>query len=159
MKTSQKVVAAALTIALGVLLIVLKSGLVNLVLVGLGVMLIVLGILNIVDKLVPLGVIKIVIGALVALFGGLFWKVMLYIVAALLLIYGILQLYGRIRLKVKCSRTIDTVIAYAAPVLCIVIALLLFFNQGGTINWIFVVAGVFTVIEGVLMLIDSLRKN
>ena len=75
MKTSQKVVAAALTIALGVLLIVLKSGLVNLVLVGLGVMLIVLGILNIVDKLVPLGVTKIVIGALVALFGGLFWKV------------------------------------------------------------------------------------
>ena len=63
MKTSQKVVAAALTIALGVLLIVLKSGLVNLVLVGLGVMLIVLGILNIVDKLVPLGVTKIVIGA------------------------------------------------------------------------------------------------
>ena len=112
MKTSQKVVAAALTIALGVLLIVLKSGLVNLVLVGLGVMLIVLGILNIVDKLVPLGVTKIVIGALVALFGGLFWKVMLYIVAALLLIYGILQLYGRIKLKVKCSRTIDTIIAY-----------------------------------------------
>ena len=95
MKTSQKVVAAALTIALGVLLIVLKSGLVNLVLVGLGVMLIVLGILNIVDKLVPLGVTKIVIGALVALFGGLFWKVMLYIVAALLLLYGILQLYDR----------------------------------------------------------------
>ena len=31
MKTSQKVVAAALTVALGVLLIVLKSGLVNIV--------------------------------------------------------------------------------------------------------------------------------
>ena len=123
------------------------------------VLLIVLGIMNLTTKLVAPGVVKIVVGALVILFGWVLVSAALYILAALLLIFGILQLYAQIKLNTKGARIIDTIFAYALPVICIVIAFFLFFNQGGTVDWVFIVAGVFTIIEGILMLANSLRKN
>lgn len=82
----------------------------------LGIVLIVSGILNLIDKMVMPAVVKIVVGALIILCGWVLVSAVLYIVAALLLIYGILQLYARIKLKVKGARVIDTVLAYAAPI-------------------------------------------
>ena len=41
----------------------------------------------------------------------------------------------------------------------IVIAFFLFFNQGATLRWVFIVAGIFTIIEGALMLANAFKKN
>lgn len=122
MKTSEKVVSAVLTIVLGILLVVLPNRIVEICMTVLGIVLIVSGILNLIDKMVMPAVVKIVVGALIILCGWVLVSAVLYIVAALLLIYGILQLYARIKLKVKGARVIDTVLAYAAPIVCIVIA-------------------------------------
>ena len=141
------------------IIIVLKGQVVSIAMTILGVLLIVLGIMNLTTKLVAPGVVKIVVGALVILFGWVLVSAALYILAALLLIFGILQLYAQIKLNTKGARIIDTIFAYALPVICIVIAFFLFFNQGGTVDWVFIVAGVFTIIEGILMLANGLRKN
>ena len=159
MKTSEKVVSAVLTIVLGILLVVLPNRIVEICMTVLGIVLIVSGILNLIDKMVMPAVVKIVVGALIILCGWVLVSAVLYIVAALLLIYGILQLYARIKLKVKGARVIDTVLAYAAPIVCIVIAFFLFFNQGATLRWVFIVAGIFTIIEGALMLANAFTKN
>ena len=161
MKVSEKIISAILTLVLGILFIVLKGQVVSIAMTILGVLLIVLGIMNLTTKLVAPGVVKIVVGALIILFGWVLVSAALYILAALLLIFGILQLYARIKIKLntKGARIIDTIFAYALPVICIVIAFFLFFNQGGTVDWVFIVAGVFTIIEGILMLANGLRKN
>lgn len=159
MKVSEKIISAILTLVLGILFIVLKGQVVSIAMTILGVLLIVLGIMNLTTKLVAPGVVKIVVGALVILFGWVLVSAALYILAALLLIFGILQLYAQIKLNTKGARIIDTIFAYALPIICIVIAFFLFFNQGGTVDWVFIVAGVFTIIEGILMLANSLRKN
>lgn len=159
MKTSEKVISAALTIVIGILCLILKAEVISIAMTILGAVLIVVGGMNLIDKLVPPGVVKIVVGVLIIVFGWTIVSAVLYILAALLLIYGILLLYTRIKANVKGARVIDTILAYAAPVVCIVIALFLFFNQGGTVNWVFIVAGIFTIIEGVLMLVDAFKKK
>ena len=159
MKVSEKIISAILTLVLGILFIVLKGQVVSIAMTILGVLLIVLGIMNLTTKLVAPGVVKIVVGALIILFGWVLVSAALYILAALLHILGILQLYAEIKLNTKGARIIDTIFAYALPVICIVIAFFLFFNQGGTVDWVFIVAGVFTIIEGILMLANGLRKN
>ncbi len=159
MKTSEKVIAAILTIVLGVLFIIMRSSVIGIGMTILGVVLIVLGIMNLVDKLVAPAVVKIVVGALIIVCGWTLVSAVLYIIAALLMIFGILQLYARIRLGVKGARIVDTILAYSSPIVCILIAFFLFFNQGATVNWVFIVAGIFTVIEGVLMLADSFKRK
>ncbi len=159
MKTSEKIISAALTIVLGILCIIMKGGVISVAMTILGAVLIVLGILDLAGKAFPPAVVKIVLGVLFIVFGWTIVSAVLYIVAALLMIYGILQLYGRIRFKVKGPRAIDTVAAYAGPVICIVVAFFLFFNQGGTVDWVFIVSGIFLIIEGILMLFVPSRKD
>ncbi len=159
MKTSEKVISAVLTIVLGVLCLIMKSEAVSVAMTILGAVLIVLGALDLLDKNVPFAVVKIVIGVLLIIFGWTIVSAVLYIVAALLMIYGILTLYNCIRFKVKGVRPIDTLIAYAAPVICIVIAFFLFFNQRGTVDWVFIVSGIFLILEGILMLFVPSRKQ
>lgn len=157
MKTSEKVISALLTILLGVMFIVMKQEVISVAMTVFGVVLIVLGIMNFIDKEVVPAVIKIVLGALIIVFGWVLVSAVLYIVAALLLIYGILLLYSRIKLRVKGWR--QMLFAYAEPVVFIVISFFLFFNQGGTLAWVFIVSGIFTVVEGILMLIDACWKR
>ena len=126
MKVSEKIISAILTLVLGILFIVLKGQVVSIAMTILGVLLIVLGIMNLTTKLVAPGVVKIVVGALIILFGWVLVSAALYILAALLLIFGILQLYAQIKLNTKGARIIDTIFAYALPVICIVIAFFLF---------------------------------
>ena len=159
MKISEKWIAAILTILIGVLFIVMKSGVIGVAMTVLGAVLIVLGLLDLLQKEIPPAVVKIVIGALIILFGWTITNAVLYIVAALALIYGVLLLYQLVKCRKKGSCLLDTLLGYAVPVLFIVIGLLLFFNQGGTLNWVFIVAGIFTVIEGGLMLIDAINKD
>lgn len=159
MKISEKWIAAILTILIGVLFIVMKSGVIGVAMTVLGAVLIVLGLLDLLQKEIPPAVVKIVIGALIILFGWTITSAVLYIVAALALIYGVLLLYQLVKSRKKGSCLLDTLLGYAVPVLFIVIGLLLFFNQGGTLNWVFIVAGIFTVIEGGLMLIDAINKD
>ena len=149
MTKSEKLISAILTILVGVLFIAFKAGVVGWAMTVFGVVLIVGGVLNLVDHIVPPAVVKIVMGVVVIVFGWTLMSAVLYVFAAVLLIYGILQIYDLVVNKIK------NVWGYLSPVFLVVIAVCLLFNQGGTINWVFVVSGIFLIIEGALLLVSA----
>ena len=155
MKKTEKLIAALLTIALGVLFLVLKEDVVSIAMTVLGVALIVLGVLDLIAKNIPLGVVKGVVGVLVIVFGWLLTKAVLYIVGGLLLIVGILGIFELCKRKVG-FKGVDALLQYVKPIICIVIAILLFLNG---LNWVFIIIGIVTVVEGGILLIDAIRND
>ncbi len=159
MKKTEKIISAALTMALGVLLIVLQGRLVSILMTVLGLGLIAFGIMDLINRLFPPAVIKLVIGAVIIFCGWVIVSAVLYLVAAALLIVGILLLYEKIKLRVRGVTLFHTLCEYAVPVLFLVIGGLLLFNQGNTVNWVFIVSGVFTVVEGGILLVNAFSEN
>ena len=155
MKKTEKIISALLTIALGVLLIVLKGNIISILMTVLGVGLVVFGILDLINKLIPPAVTKIVVGVVVILCGWLIVSAVLYVLAALLLIAWILLLYEKIKNRVVCSTLWYTICEYAVPAVFLIIGSLLLFNQGNTVVWVFILSGIFTIVEGGLLLISA----
>lgn len=156
MNKSEKVISSVFTIALGVLLIVMKDEMLSVFMTILGVALIVIGFIELLQKNVPPAVFKIVFGGLIILFGWTIVTAVVYITAALVLIVGILALYDCLRYKLKCAQGLELIRALAMPAVCILIGVILFFNKW---EWIFVLAGILTVLEGGLILADALSEN
>ncbi len=157
MKKTEKIIAAILTMVLGVLLIVVRGNMISILMTVLGAALLVFGVIDLINKLIPAGVVKLVCSVLVIVFGWVLVSAVLYILGAFLVIVGILVLYELIKNKVCCSfNDWNSLLIYAKPCVCILIGVLLFFNGVG---WIFVLAGIVTAIEGGLLLIDALKNN
>ncbi len=159
MKKAEKLVSALLTIALGILLIVLQGKVVSILMTVAGVVCITLGIMDLLDKAIPPAVVKLVIGTIVIICGWAIVEAVLYVVAAILLIAGILLLYEKIKKKVVCSTVWQTLCEYAAPTISLVIGTLLLFNQGNTVNWVFIVSGIFTVFEGAVLFVNGFFED
>lgn len=159
MKKTEKIISALLTIALGVLLIVLKGSIVSILMTVLGLGLIAFGIADLCYKRVPPAVIKLVVGAIVIICGWAIVEAVLYVVAAVLLIAGILLLYEKIKNRERCVTLWQTLCQYAVPTIFLVIGALLLFNQGNTVNWVFVISGSFTVLEGGLLLVNAFSDD
>ena len=159
MTKTQKFLSAVFTVALGVMLIILRSEVISIAMTILGVGCIVLGIFDLVQKLIPPAVVKLVVGTIIIICGWIIVSAVLYVLAGILLIAGILFLYEKIRNRIQCQTWYLTLCEYAMPILCIVIGTLLLFNQGNTVNWVFVVSGIATILEGALLLIDALQTE
>ena len=129
MKKSEKIIAAILTMAVGVLLIVQQNNFIGLLMTIAGVCLIVFGALDVLHREIPPAVVKIVVGALIIVCGWVLIEAVLYIVAAILLIAGILLLYDKIKKKVVCDTLLFTALEYAVPSLFILIGFLLLFHH------------------------------
>lgn len=159
MKKTEKLIASLLTVVFGILLIVLKGSIISILMTVLGVGLIVLGIMDLQSKLMPSAVIKLVFGFVVVICGWVIVSAVLYILAALLLVTGILLLYEKIKNRFLCTTLWQTVCEYAVPVVLLIIGALLLFNQGGTVDWVFIVSGIFTVIQGGLLLVNVISND
>lgn len=159
MKQSEKIISAIITIALGVLLIVLRSDFISILLTIGGVSLIALGVMDIFNRLIPPAVVKIVAGALIIFCGWVVVQAALYVLAAALLIVGILLLYDKIKNKARCRTLLYTVFDYASCALLITVGFLLLFNQGNTVEWVLIVSGVLTVAEGALLLVGAFSQD
>ena len=85
MKKSEKIIAACLMIAVGILLIVLKDDMISILMSIIGVGLIVLGIMDLVSRQIPTGVVKLVCGVFIIVCGWVIVKAVLYVLAAVLL--------------------------------------------------------------------------
>lgn len=152
MKLTSNLITAILTIVIGVLFVALKGGVIGIAMTVLGVGLIVWAVLDIIDKNNTSGIIKLVAGIVVIVFGWTLASIVLYVMAALLLVYAVYQLYGLITDKVK------DFVKFIEPSVMALIAILLLFNQGGTVAWVFIVAGIFLIVEGALALINCIKK-
>ena len=159
MKKSKKeaIVTALSLIAVGLLFIVFKNDIISLALTVIGGFLVVWGIINVINKLFYNGIIKIVFGALVLVAGWLFIQIALYLLGAFLLISGASELYRIFNHKIK-KVTISLIASIIQPILSVMVAICLFFNQGNTLSWVFIVSGVFLMIDGVVALVGALDK-
>ena len=161
MKKTERIITALVIIALGVLAIVLRGRLVHILTTVLGVVLIALGIVDFLQRRVPPAVIKLIFGIVILICGFALLEIVLYVLAALLLIAGILLFYEKWKTQ-SCCRFMDwkdVLFSFATPIALVLIGVLLLFNQGSTIDWIFVVCGILTIADGGILLADALLRD
>jgi hypothetical protein len=155
MKKTEKIITALFIVALGVLLICLRGELIKLLMTVLGLGLIALGVMDIFSKQIPPAIVKIVGGIVAIVCGWTIVSVVLYLIAAVLLVCGILLLYDKYKRRVNCESILSAIFEYATSVFFVVIGLLLLFNQGNTVNWVFITVGIFTILEGAILFANA----
>ncbi len=159
MKKTEKIIAAIVTIVIGILLIVLKNNFIGILMTIGGGCLIVFGLIDLIQKEIPSAVVKLVVGVLIIVCGWALVQAVLYIAAGLLLIAGILLVYHKIKINAGCGNLLITVMEYALPVLMIVIGGLLLFHQAGAIEVIFIISGILTILEGAILLVNTFMED
>ena len=159
MKKTDKIIAAVLTMVVGILLIAMQDKFIGVLMSIAGACLIVLGIVDLFHRYVPPAVVKLVSGALIIVCGWVLVEAVLYIIAAMLLIAGILLLYDKIKKRVHCDTLFKTVLEYAMPSVFIAIGCLLLFHQAFALEIIFIITGILTLIDGAIMLLDVFEEE
>lgn len=149
---NKNIVNAIALIAVGLLLMILGNDIIGIAFTIIGAMVIIQGIVDCINHQTKSGVIKIIVGVALIALGWILISIILIIVSILFLASGIFELVLVIRSKLGKE-------AYIKPILSIVVATLLLFNQKGTIDWIFIVAGLCLVIEGLLVLFSKKNKK
>lgn len=157
--SNDDLIEGALTILLGILFLILQGQVITVAMTILGVVLIVMAVLDLLDHRTFPAIVKAVFGVVVLLFGWVITTAALYILAAVLLIWGIYELYTKLRVHLKGNTVGLTVMLYIAPILNILLGLLLMFNQSGTAAWVIIVVGVLLIVDGVMLLCGAFSKK
>ena len=156
MNKTSDLISAAMTLALGVLFLILKGNVIGIALTVLGIALLVTAIVDLVRKNITSGVIKAVLGVVVLVFGWLFLEIAMLILGIVLLIFGILGLIKRILGLKNKQKLLATVLGFIEPIVCIIASVFLITSAGDALNWAVIVGGVCLIIDGVLALIAAL---
>lgn len=141
-------------LVIGALFIILRGGFISVVMTVMGASLIVYAIINIIFGRFYIAVAEAVIGIFIIVFGWALVSVSLYIFAVALLIYGIYRIRIGVTLVSSGVGAKFTALCFIGGILNIVLAVLLLFNQGGTVDWIFVVSGIGLILEGIVGIAD-----
>ncbi len=155
MKKTEKILLAACMLVLGVLLIVFQERVIKIAVSILGLSLIALGIVDFFNKTLLRAFVKGVAGLIVLLFGIFAVRAVLYLIAGGLLIIGVLLLQDRLKNYRGCNTLFQKILAYALPAVCLFIGVLLLFISGEKVGWVFVVSGIFIVVESGLLVVES----
>lgn len=158
MDKKEGIITSVISIVLGVMLIIMKGGVINLAITFLGIAILISAIIDFVNRMINRGIIKAVISICILVFGWLFIELALFIFAASIIIMGLLQIanihkFSPVNLTIK-----EKIMLYLKPVVTVLAGACLLFNQSGTINWIFVVAGILLIIESILELVTIFRN-
>ncbi len=154
MKKSERILAAVVLVAIGILFIILQDDFIGVLMTIVGVSLAAFGVVDICGRRTPQGIIKIVSGGLLVLAGWLIVEAVLYILAGVLLVVGILLLYDRLKNHFRCNGFWRAFCRYATPVVCIAIGILLLFHQEPIVGFVCVASGLLTALEGGLLLLQ-----
>ncbi len=151
-KIPEGLITSLFMLALGILFLIMKSGVIGLAVTILGVALLVSAVLDFLNKDTATCIVKAIIGVCVLVFGHLFVDVAVIVVAAVVLVYGVLELYELIKAKKKDAA------CYIKPVVIVVIAAALLISKWLVFDWLFIIIGVLFLIEGGLGVWDELKK-
>ena len=155
---NNEIFTAIALMAIGALFMIFKGEIISIAMTLVGVTLIVLGVVDLLHRFTVSGIVKIALGALVLAAGWLFITLALYILGAFLLIAGVTDISRISKIKVK-KMTLSMAMHYVQPIIYILVAICLFFNQGGAISWVFTVSGLFLIIDGIVALIGAFDKR
>ena len=157
MNKPSQLVSALLTLALGILFVILRGQVVGIAILVLGIALIISAIIDFVKKNITAGVIKAVLGIVVLVLGGLLKDIALIILGIVLLLYGVLELVKRLTSKKKKKNaTWVRVLGLIEPVLCILVSLALIFRPGQALDIAILIGGIVLIVDGALALIAAL---
>ena len=161
MNKPSQIVSAAMTLALGVLFLILKNDIIGIAITVLGVALIVAAIIDLVRKSITTGVIKALLGVAVLVIGWLLLEVALLILGIVLLVYGIVELAKIVTVivKGKNNKLLAIILGIIEPILCIVASIFLMTSTGTAIEWTIIVAGIILIVDGVLALVSALLSK
>lgn len=157
MNKKQDLIASAVSIALGALLIAMKGNIISIALTVAGVSLIAFAVIDILHGGKTLAVIKGVLGVCILVFGWVFINLALYIVGGFMIASGLMQIvnhnkpgkviYSKKQQNIELIKSIMLVLAGAC----------LLFNQGAAVDWVFVVSGVLLIIQGIMGVIEGAK--
>lgn len=136
-------VTCALYAVIGLLLIILKAGSLNILMTIIGALFIVYGIFEILKKNLIQGVVMAVIGAVVIICGWTIAEIVLLIFGILLAVYGVLGIVKNIKAGFP---------ALLSPIVTVVIGVLLIVAKWALMDVMCIIAGVVFLINAVLAL-------
>ena len=149
--SNNQLLEGGIMILLGVLFLILKGEtIIHVAMTVFGVALLVLAILDFLDHKTLPAIVKAVFAVV---------DVALIVLAAVILIWGIYELYLKLRVHLKGSNALYTILLYISPILDILLGLLLLFNRGGTIAVISIVVGILLIVDGVMLIWDGTKKK
>ncbi len=153
-------ISALMTLALGILFVILKAEVIGIAITVIGIALIVVAIIDLVKRNFVSAVIKAVLGILVLVIGWTVLDIALLIIGIVLLVYGILELVKRIfGKKGKNQKFWQKLLGFVQPIFCIVASILLITNSGQVLDWAIIIPGIFFIIDGVLGIINALSSK
>ena len=155
MKKTEKGVVALLTLLLGIALLILRGSLISVLMSVVGIVFIAFGIIQWIKGQIVLAIIKAVIGIVLIICGWTVVSAVLYVLAAAVMITGILLLYEQLKNQGCGATLLQKIAAFAYPIVCILIGFFLLFNNGNEAQWVFIVSGSLTVLEGGLLLLSA----
>ena len=109
-------------------------------------------VLDFLNKDITTCIVKAIIGVCVLVFGHLFVDVAVIIVAAVVLVYGVLELFKLVKAKKK------DLVCYVEPAVIVVIALALLVSKWLVFDWLFIIIGVLFLAKGGLGVWNELKK-
>lgn len=139
-----------LAMGVGLLLCLLKGEVISIVLSIIGILVLVSAFFDWKNQRTNAGIVKLVVGICILLFGWLFVNLALFLLAAVIIIIGLKKIMQVKEQSPVNLSTRDKVVVYAKPVLTVLAGAILLLNQGGVIDWIFMVVGILLIIEGAL---------
>lgn len=154
MKKKNQTIAGAFAIALGILFIAAQNRVIQITLSVLGAALLIMAIIDFVEKEYFKASFLAVGGISVVVFGWVFIDLALYLISAFLLLIGIVQLILMFKIKALGFTPFNRFLAFAKPVATVIAGACLLFNKNGTLDWLFIIAGVLITVEGILLIVD-----
>lgn len=155
MNQKENIISALGSILLGILLIVMKGKVITAAITILAIFVILGAVADFMAGLANIGIMKAVAGVCILVFGWLFAALAFYILAAGIILMGLLQI-SSIKKTMPVNLTAgERFQEYFKPGLMVVAGACLLFNQSGTIAWAFIVTGILLIVNGVMSLFGS----
>jgi uncharacterized membrane protein HdeD (DUF308 family) len=158
MKIDEAKLSGLLSIALGILFIVMKQDVITAAMGVLGFVFILSAIIDFVQKAYPFGVIKAAMGVALIIFGFTLVSFALYVFAVLIIIFGFLQIIG-IKALAKDKPKFLQILIYSKPVTLCLAGICLLVSQGGALSFAFTLTGILLVASGILLITENRKDN
>lgn len=159
MQRKDDLISAVISMLVGVMLVVMKGQVVSIAITVFAVIVMISAVIDLVNKLINSAIAKAVIGVCLLIFGWVFVSVALYLLAAGIIIFGLLRIVNMHKVLPEDLTHEQKLFAYSRPGITVLAGICLLFNQGGAVNWVFILTGVLLVAEGILDVADALKKK
>lgn len=159
MRRKEDIISAIISMLIGVMLVVMKGQVVSIAITVFAVIVMISAVIDLVNKLTNSAIAKAVIGVCLLIFGWVFVSVALYLLAAGIIIFGLLRIVNMHKILPEDLTHDQKLFAYIRPAITVLAGICLLFNQGGAVDWVFILTGILLVAEGVLDVADALKKQ